>query len=412
MKTSRSQELASPQSLPPTPKRRSRRRESENANPNAFPGIPEEPSSSQGKWHASHQTAANHLWGSTREDPGLSEEAQRVKAHQKHIAEGVDSKVSSTAAFDVFSPADWKQQSSRVPAPAPAQLQGLRKGPLLPLEEEPSLEAAVQQDRRVPASSRPAADAPSLEASKEQSWEDRIWEEIAHLPHGGAEGAAGNTAAWLPHVPKHSSISLQALAPAGQVNSRTQDRGASRGRSTTADKATPAAEAAQTAREYKPPAEKPKPLRTGLEAATYPCYIEILQKARLRPERPPGVPPRRRPVQPTAARPAAAAATQKTDKAVGKGVQNLHLAPCRASPSKSSQSCTKKALQLLVMLKWCTFVCSLTAQSVAAAGAIGALCSAGSFTAGAGAETGPGAAAAAHRAALSREGPRRGPGGL
>ncbi|EIE24561.1 hypothetical protein COCSUDRAFT_61991 [Coccomyxa subellipsoidea C-169] len=240
VKTSRSQELASPQSLPPTPKRRSRH---------------------------------------------------------------------------------WKQQSSRVPAPAPAQLQGLRRGPLLPLEEEPSLEAAVQQDRRVPASSRPAADAPSFKASKEQSWEDRVWEEIAHLPHGGAEGAAGNTAVWLPHVPKHSSISLQALAPAGQVNSRTQDRGASRGRSTTADRATPAAEAAQTAREYKPPAEKPKPLRTGMEAATYPCYIEILQKARLRPERPPGVPPRRRPVQPTAARPAAAAATQKTDKAGGKGAQ-------------------------------------------------------------------------------------------
>ena len=293
-RANRSQELASPQSLPPTPKRRSKRRVSENSNPNAFPGIPEERSASPSKWNASLKTAATHRYLGTKEDLGSLEEEERVRTPEEQIRECVALENSSTAAFDLFSPAEWKKQSLKgsMAAPAPALLQGLRKGPLLPLEEEPCQEAA---------SSRPAANT-SQDEEMGRSQKEHTWEATARSNFHTSNQAdralqdqRGNTAAEQPQVPKQSSISLKALAPVKQGNSRTQGAGASRARGAAADGVGTAAEVQPTAREYRPPADKPNPLRTGLEAPTYPCYIEILQKARLRPDKPPGVPQRKRP---------------------------------------------------------------------------------------------------------------------
>ena len=293
-KASISQEMASPQSLPPTPKRRSSRI-TENFNPNAFPGIPEDLAALQGTWHTSHNTAADL---SRKADFRSLKEVQQAKTPDQEIKESTESDISSTAAFDVFSPADWKHQSLKDAGEVPALVQGLRKGPLPSLEEEPLSEAAPPQDKSSPLQN--PDNKVMGRKGHEQPWQG-IPNHTSHQASGAEkEQQQGTATAEQPRAPKQTSISLQALARVHQPGTMGEATAANRAGGTAASRAGAGVGAENTAKEYQRPAQKPQPIRTGLEAQSYPCYIEILQRARLRPERPPGAPSRRRSAQPIA----------------------------------------------------------------------------------------------------------------
>ncbi|CAL8467568.1 g7106 [Coccomyxa elongata] len=293
-KASVSQEVASPQSLPPTPKRRSSRI-TENFNPNAFPGIPEDPAALEGKWHTSHNTAADL---SRKADFRTLKEVQQAKTPDQEIKESTESDISSTAVFDVFSPADWKHQSLRDAGAVPALMQGLRKAPLPSLEEEPLSEAAPPQDKSSPV--HKPHNKVTGRKGHEQPWQGMPNHISDQASRAENEQQQGTATAEQPRAPKQTSISLQALARVHQPGTRGEATAANRAGGTAASRAGTSVGAEHTAQEYQRPVQKPQPIRTGLEAHSYPCYIEILQKARLRPERPPGAPPRRRSAQPTA----------------------------------------------------------------------------------------------------------------
>ena len=317
-----SQEMASPQSLPPTPKHRNKA--TENFNPNAFPGIPEDAAALQGTWLNSHKTAAD-----------LSRKAD------KEIKECTESDVSSIAAFDVFSPADWKHQSLRDAGAGPVSLQGLKRGPLQPLEEETHSETAAALDMSSAMQKRNSRAGKGTAQLGEGSTTEHVSQQARRVQQEQQQGTA---AAEQPRAPKQTSISLQALARVHQPKTRDEATAANRGGSVAASRAGAGVGAEHAAKEYQRPAQKPKPIRTGLEAPSYPCYIEILQKARLRPERPPGAPPHRRTAaQPTAGGAAktgasrgrvggtAAAPRPKDDPPVNKGA-HLGYVALRMSP--------------------------------------------------------------------------------
>lgn len=329
------QDLASPQSLPPTPKRRSSSRANENFNPNAFQSIPEDTAASQDMWRSSLNTAAARRYLRVRKDePGHSSElrdSQQGLFEVKAFIEG------SAAPLNVCSPAECKQKNMKdaIADAQPLIHEELWKRPPSSLKEELSQELTAHPHSLPASGERPAqtaADTQQRETGlsegqcKKQSWHEML-QNGGHRQHTAKQeldkgkGAAAAEGSEQPHAPKQSSISLQALAPAaGKPHTfGSRDGGAtsppSRAENKGKVKVTSVNQVDHTAKEYKQPAQKPKPARTGLEAATYPCYTEILQRARLRPERPPGPPQRKRAAQPP---PAAA-------------VVRARLAPSRAA---------------------------------------------------------------------------------
>jgi hypothetical protein len=277
--------MASPQSLAPTPKRRSTMA-SVNLDCNVLYGSFDDPTEPSEAWVDSLQAVAAERHVSGNEDGRSGQQGNA--GQQAAISREDTAQTVAVSAFTIFSPADRKHDSlesalieSKRSAESRDPLVKRGHGPqneilrgITAFHQTAENQPVPQQllEDRLSRASGVHEDGGLLAAGKAPTYSNNLANaEVADRP------SQPDTTSRHPLAPKHTRISLPAM---GDLAEQPQNGRQLAAKMQSAERAGDTGKRGLAAVKSKPMA-----LRTGLEAPTYPCYTEILQRARLRPER-------------------------------------------------------------------------------------------------------------------------------